>query len=202
MNSGKNRFGGGAQNSLYVPMSDVEQEVLARLAESGDLRVHVLEWGVINKPVVTVGDLRLSMILPLCFTAPEPPGIPLYHLDLELRTGTGLLLHKARESVTYAGQPVMAAAGVDMVFVWDIAVAAIDPAVVKAVKPGAVGLTSRLQDRDTKEMTLEGNMRLSTDDRRMLHIVRNAEAQVRQRSAIQAAEAAAKTAKARLPAAE
>ena len=35
----KNIFGGGNPNSIYVPMSEVEQEAVSRLVESKDLRI-------------------------------------------------------------------------------------------------------------------------------------------------------------------
>lgn len=187
-----NPFGGGNPQSLYVPLSEVEQEVISRLVAAGDLEVRVLGWGVVNKPKVIFGDARMSITLPLYFNAPEPPGIPLYYLDLELRTGSGILLFRDRKSVVYGDKPVWAAAGVELLFVWDIMIAAIDPEIVKALKPGAIGYTSRLQDRDTKEMTLEGNMRLDTRERFLLRTLRGGEAAARADNAQQAAKAVKK----------
>lgn len=174
--SEKNIFGGGNKNSLYVPMSEVEQEVISRLVEQKDLRVHIVGWGVVNNPRVVFGDLRLSLIFRVSFDRPPPPGIPVHFFDLELRTGSGLLLFKDRKSVEYNGKPVMAAAGVYFDMIWDIAIAAIDPKLVKALKPGATGLTSRLQDRDTGDLTVEGNMRLDSKKRKTLHTLRKGEA--------------------------
>ena len=185
----KNAFGGGNKNSLYVPMSDVEQEVLSRLVEARDLRVHIVGWGVVNNPRVTFGDLRLQIVFRVQFDRPPPPGIPIYYLDLELRTGSGLLLFKDRKSLTYGGKPVMAAAGVFFDLAWDIAITAIDPKVVKALKPGATGLTSRLQDKDTGQITLEGNMNLTEEKRQLLHRIRRGEASVRALDARKAEQA-------------
>lgn len=189
----KNPFGGGNPNSLYVPMSEVEQEVLARLIESGDLIVHIVGWGYIQNPKARHGDLRLQIELPLVFNAPAPPGIPVHFFDLELRTGSGMLLYKSREVVEYGGKPIMVAAGVELGFVWDIMIGAIDPAVVRAIKPGTVGFTSRLQDRDTKEMTLEGNMRLDAQGRNLIRLVREGEARSRADDAAKKAKVEAKT---------
>ena len=66
--------------------------------------------------------------------------------------------------------------GVFLDLVWDIAVRSVDPNLVKAVVPGATGLTSRLQDKDTGLLTLTGNMRLSTQEKQALKRLRNAEA--------------------------
>jgi len=190
--SDKNPFGGGNPNSLYVPMSEVEQEVLTRLVESGDLIVHVVGWGYVQSPKAMHGDLRLQIMLPLVFNAPAPPGIPVHYFDLELRTGAGILLYKSREVVEYGGKPVMVAAGVELGFVWDIMIGAIDPAVVRAIKPGAKGFTSRLQDRDTKEMTLTGNMKLDTQGRNLIRLVRDGESRSRADDAAKKAKAEAK----------
>lgn len=191
--SGKNPFGGGNPHSLYVPMSDVEQEVLSRLVEAGDLRVHLVGWGVVNNPRITFGDLRLSLLFRVNFDRPPPPGIPVHYFDLELRTGSGLLLFRDRKSIAYNGKPVMAAAGVFFDMIWDIAIAAMDPKLVKALKPGATGLTSRLQDKDTGQMTLTGNMKLDAEKRKLLKKLREGEAAVRAEDAKKAAKAKRKS---------
>ena len=174
----KNIFGGGNARSLYVPMSEIEQEVLARLAEAGDFRVTVVDWGVVNQPRITFGDARLQVAFRLNFDRPPPPGIPVVGFDLELRTGSGLLLFKKWEVIN-GGRPVMVAAGVFFDFVWDIAIQHIDPRVVKALMPGAGSLTSRLQDKDTGEMTLTGNMKLNSEQQKLLRTLRRGEAKVR-----------------------
>jgi hypothetical protein len=111
---------------------------------------------------------------------------------LELRTGTGLLLFKDRKSVEYGGKPVMVSAGVVLDFAWDIAIQAIDPKVVRAIKPGATGLTSRLQDKDSGKITLEGNMKLTPQQRKLLRIVRQGEAASRRDDAARIAAAVKK----------
>jgi hypothetical protein len=169
----KNEFGGGNPNSLYVPMSEHEQEALSRLVAAGDLRVHVLEWGVVNNPRVIFGDSRLSLQFRLSFDRPAVP-IPVYFFDLELRTGSGLLLFKDRKSCEYGGKPVSIAAGVFFDMAWDIQIKSMDPRLVKALT-GARGLTSRLQDRDTGDMTLTGNMSLNTRQKGRIHTLRAGE---------------------------
>lgn len=172
--SDTNAFGGKNPNGLYVPMSELEQECLSRLVEAGDLRVHVREWGIVNQPRARYGDGRLQLAFRMNFDRPEIPQ-PVYYFDLELKTSSGLLLFKERQSVMYDGKPVSVAAGVFFDLVWDIGIRSIDPKVVKAVLPYARGLTSRLQDKDTGEMTLTGNMKLDSRKKKLLYGVRQAE---------------------------
>lgn len=171
----KNIFGGGNPNSLYVPLTDVEREVLARLIHSQDLVVHVVGWGVVEKPrIADPGDARIQIQFRLNFDRPEVP-MPVYFFDLELRTRSGMLLFRKKYPTVYNGQPVNIAAGMFLDLVWDIAIRNLDPELVKMVKPDATGLTSRLQDRDTKDFTLEGNMRLDPEQKRLLRAVRGGE---------------------------
>jgi len=172
--AGKNLFGGGNARSVYTPMSEVEQELVSRLVAAGDLEVHVVGWGVVYKPRVTFGDLRLTLTFRLNFDRPEVP-MPLYFLDLELRTGSGILLFKERQPTTYGGNPVSVASGVFFDLIWDIGIKSIDPNLVKALMPGTIGLTSRLQDKDTREFTQTGNMRLNSSARQVLSTLRGGE---------------------------
>ena len=175
--SNKNVFGGANHRALYVPMSEDEQEVISRLVEMNDLAVHILGWGVVKQPRVTFGDLRLSMAFRLSFDRPEVP-MPVYFFDLELRTSGGLLLFAERQSITYAGQPVQVAAGVFFDMVWDIAIAQIDPNIVKTIKPGTIGLTTRV-----------GNMKLNDKKKNILQTLREGEAKVRRLNKAQASKA-------------
>src|SRR3989338_6957014 len=129
----KNLFGGGGRFGLYTPMSETEQEVLSRLIEQKDLRVHIVGLGVVDSPRAKFGDLRLSLSFRLDFTAPEFP-MPVPFFDLELRTGSGLLLFKERQSTMYGGRPIEVASGVYLDLVWEIAIQAMDPSVVKMLK--------------------------------------------------------------------
>ena len=177
--SEKNKFGGGNKSSLYTPMSETEQEVLSRLVATRDLCVHILGWGVEQGVAATFGDLRLKIPLMLMFTKPDIP-VPVTHFDLELRTGSGLLLFKERQSTIYNNAPLMIGTGTELTMIWDIAIQAMDPKVVKQLKPGAFGLTSRWQDRDTGEITTLGNTRMSAHDQKSLRHLRSMEQAARQ----------------------
>lgn len=177
-----NIFGGKNARSLYVPMSELEQEAVLRLVESKDLRVNLVGWGHVDNPKVTFGDARVQVKFQVHFDRPDVP-VPVHFLDLELVTKTGRLLFRARQSTEYAGNPIHVAAGVFFDMVWDIQVRSIDPHLVKDLVPGANGLTSRLVDRDTGEMTREGNMHLSAKDRRILTALRLGEDKVRNSAA-------------------
>jgi len=187
----KNPFGGGNPHFMYVPMSELEQEALSRLVEAGDLHINVVDWGVVNKPRIVFGDARLSLYFRLSFDRPEAP-VPVYFFDLELETGTGLMLVKERLSTTYAGRPIQVAAGMFYDLVWDIQVFSMDPRLVKALLPGAIGLTSRLQDKDTGAMTLQGNMKLNSKEKALLRQVRKGEAAARADTVQQAVKATEK----------
>jgi len=164
----KNIFGGKNPHGLYVPLTETEQEVLSRLVEADDLEVVIHGWGVLNRPRITFGDFRISILFQLTFNAPEVPR-PLHYLDLELRTRAGLSLFRERQPTMINGKPLEVAAGVTFTLAWDIALHHIDPEVVKMIKPGARGLTSRRLDRDTGDPTLRGNMRLTGIQRKILH---------------------------------
>jgi len=175
----KNPFGGGNPNSIYTPMSEDEQEVLQRLIAADDLEVHVVGWGKVGKLVgIKFGDLRVSIPLRITFQAPSV-WTPIFYFDLELRTRTGLLLFRSRESALYNNEPVLIRAGMYLDMVWDIAIQKMAPELVKLIKPGAIGLTTR-----------EGNRTLQGDDAKLLKVLREGEAQVRAKSQQDAAKAA------------
>jgi len=176
--SDKNPFGGANVHSLYVPLSEDEQEVISRLVESEDLEVVIHGWGVLHKPKLIVGDLRVSILFSMHFNAPEV-SVPVYYFDLELRTRAGMTLFKERQPTLYGGKPLQVAAGVSVDMAWDIALHHIDPKIVKAIKPGAIGLTSRRLDRDTKEPTLTGNMDVNSEKKRLLRLMKEGEEKVR-----------------------
>ncbi len=184
----KNIFGGGNPTSLYTPMSDVEQEVLSRLVEAGDLRIVIVGWGVVSAPRATFGDLRLQLQFRLHFDRPETP-MPVHYFDLELRTGSDLLLFKERQSVTYNGNPLLVAAGVYLDLVWDIAIQAMSPEVVRSIKPSTIGLTSRWIDKETGALTLQGNTKLSSEQQKALGMLRRGEALSRKHTKVRAKKA-------------
>ena len=176
-------------------MSDVEREVVSRLVEAGDLEIHVKGWGVINNPKVIIGDLRIALQFRMEFDKPEVP-VPVHYFDMELKTGAGLKLFSERQSVLYNNNPIQIAAGVYFDMVWEIAVTAMDPKIVKMIKPGAKGLTSANFDRDTGDLTVFGNRRgLNSEDKQQLQKIRWYDARNRadtQQQAVKATDAAAK----------
>ena len=106
-----NIFGGKNARSLYVPMSELEQEAVLRLVESKDLRVNLVGWGHVDNPRVTFGDARVQVKFQVHFDRPETP-VPVHFFDLELVTKTGRLIFRARQSTEYAGNPIQVASGV------------------------------------------------------------------------------------------
>lgn len=169
-----NAFGGRNKHSLYIPLTEIEQEVLHRLAERGDYRVHVKGWGMVEDPHVIIGDLRVSVQFQLMFTKPKNP-MPVYFMDMELRTGAGRLLHKGRMDTLVANKPIMVSEGLVTNFAWDIALTGLDPKLVREVIPDTTGLTSRQQDKDSREFTSEGNMSLDAKQKMLLRALRKGE---------------------------
>lgn len=176
---GKNIFGGGNKNSLYTPMSEIEQEFISRVAEAGDFRIHVLGHGVVSTPLISLGDLRVSFTFNVPFEHPSPPQL-LWYLDLELRHASGVLLFKERQPTTIGGQPQLAGKGLMWTLGWDIAVKAMDPRVVKELMPSAFGLTSRWVDKDTGKLSHLGNSQLSSKQKLALVGLRKGEQKVRE----------------------
>jgi hypothetical protein len=166
-----NRFGGANVNGFYAPMSEVEQEVIARIVESQTLRVWVPKW--IPTPIipskVLFGDKRVQLQFRVLF----PPPMPMTRLpsiDMELRTADGYLLFaKPYPLMSAEGQPLLVGENLYFDLAWDIAIDHMDPKLVKAFKPSALGLTSRRLDRETGERTLTGNMRLGENDAAEYH---------------------------------
>ena len=174
-----NILGGKNANSLYVPMSEDEQEVLQRLIEADDLEVVVVGWAKLPSPKIILGDKRISIEFTLRFSAPPRP-VKVWYFDMELRTRSGLILHAERQPTLYANKPIDVYAGLDLTMVWDIAIDRIPPAVVKLIKPNSLGLTSRFTDKDTGEYDPKGgNMKLSEEQRKALEIVQTGAAKVR-----------------------
>jgi len=157
---GKNPFGGGNPGALYVPMSETEQEVLERLIASDDLEVHVVGWGIANKPAITFGDLRIQIKFRINFERPDFL-IAVHYLDLELKTRAGThIFGPRRYPVAPGGEGIMVKAGMYLDYAWDIAIKEMNPDFVKMVKPSETGLTSR-----------RGNMKLDPEHQRLLQVV-------------------------------
>ena len=177
--SDRNIFGGGNPNSVYTPMSEDEQEVLGRLVAEGDFFVHIVGWGWVNRPKVTFGDLRVRVPISITFNAPDPP-IPVSTLTVELWTPRWHEpLFRKEYDIRRGGRPIAIGAGSNLAFVWDIAIHHMDPKLVKALKPGATGLTTRWADKDTGAITFLGNTRLNSTQRLALEGLRKGEASVR-----------------------
>jgi len=175
-----NIFGGKNVNAHYTPLSEDEQEVLERLAKAGQYKVKVVGWGHVDQPQVRFGDARLQFQWKMAFTEPLVH-IPVYAFDLELWTHSGIFLLKTTQKITVGGEPVLCGAGVEIHLAWDIQLQQIDPEIVRAIKPGAHGLTSRL-----------GNMKLTQAQKQQLHNLREGEAAVRKMDADEAAKLAKK----------
>jgi len=176
MNHDENPFGGKNPLGLYVPMSEDEQEVIARLIESKDIILIIHGWATLESPNIIAGDLRIAIQFRLDFNRPTAP-VPLHFLDLELRRTNGQPIFRQKMPLN---PPVQVCAGVSLDFQWDIAIDHMDPAFVKSIKPGALGLTSRRIDKDTGERSDTGTMHLSAEKKRLLHIVDSQAEQVRE----------------------
>lgn len=183
-----NIFGGKNAKSVYAPMSETEQELISRLVAARELNVLILDWGHMIGPPCVFGDSILSVLVSMNLTAPEVP-IPVSFLDLELRTQSGVFLFRDRQPTIFNGAPLLLGAGVDFQFSWDIAIRRIDPQTLKALMPGALGLTSRFTDKDTGDLTLEGNQKLSSKQRNLLKLMKAGEDKIRKASSAEVAKA-------------
>ena len=162
MSKEKNAFGGGNANSLYIPLSETEQEVISRLVDNNDMVVEIHNWGYIEKPVIVFGDKNLHIAFKMFFDKPEHP-VDVHFFDMELKTRSGISLFRKKTFTEYGGKPLSIMQGVELEMVWDISIRHIDPKVIKLLLPSNTGLTSRLQDSLTGEFTITGNMRLDKD---------------------------------------
>lgn len=161
---------------LYIPLSEDEQEVLSRLADSKDMCLKIKGFGQVESPAVICGDLRVSIPFRLDFFKSSSP---LYFLDLELTTGAGIVLFKKRMSININGGPLQVIPGSFVELIWDIAIDHMDPNLVKALKPGALGLTSRRIDAETREKTYAGNMDLNRVQKIGLRLIEKGASNVR-----------------------
>ena len=101
-----------------------------------------------------------------------------HYFDMELKKGN-LVLFKERHRTYYNHQPIKVGTGTNLNMIWDIAIARIDPKLVKLLVPHARGLTSRLTDKDTGEMTLFGNMKLDSIQQQVAVKLKEGEKKVR-----------------------
>lgn len=182
--SDRNAFGGLNPHSDYTPMSLDEQEVLDRLISADDFEIQVIdaatgvEWGVVHRMnAIKAGDKIVKFVFTLSFNRPEI-AIPVYALDLVLKTRAGILLFQERQSVMQNYQPLMVQAGLVVPMEWMIAIKQMDPKLVKMLKPGAIGLT-----------TAEGNRKLNSAEQARLNLIHQGEAKARQSNLREIAEA-------------
>jgi hypothetical protein len=179
MSRDKNLFGGKNPHGLYVPMTETEQEVLCRLAEEGVVLI-IHGWAKLENPPFAFGDLRVAVgPFTLSFNQPAAP-TTLHYLDLELQRANGQRIVRERMLLPPNTQVCN---GVVLTLQWDIAIDHMDPDFVRSVKPQALGLTSLRQDKDTKERTEQGNMKLNPIQKKVLHTIDEDAAQVRQKDA-------------------
>lgn len=179
MSSGKNEFGGGNENSLYIPITDVEQESIDRLVQQQELVVEIVGWGFIENPNITFGDKRVSIHIDITFNAPDVP-IPVFFFELILKTRGGLILFQEKQKTIYNGGPLPVGTGTNLTMIWDIAIARVDPKLVKMIVPHARGLTSLLTDKTTGELSLFGNMKLDTKRKQMAYELRENERKIKE----------------------
>jgi len=175
--SDKNVFGGGNKNSLYIPISEIEQEFIHRLIEDQNFNLIIHGWGYIEQPKITFGDKNLHVYFKLSFDRPENP-MPVHYFDLELKTKTGVSLSRQKMNTEYGGKPLFVKEGLELDMVWDIAINHIDPKLIKAMMPSVTGFTSRLQDNATRDFTLFGNMKLDRSLKKKAHELHEAEKRV------------------------
>lgn len=187
-----NLFGGKNARGLYVPMTEVEQEAVSRLIEADELVLIIHGWGQQDKPQIILGDHRIGVKFRMTFNRPTAP-MEVYFFDLELKTRTGISLCKERLPCEVGGQPLQVMAGIFLDLQWDIAIHSMDPKLVKALVPGARGLTSRRQDRDTGLMTTEGNMKLNGRQRKALRDLDEGNAKMRAEDTVKAVKATRKS---------
>lgn len=160
-----NLLGGKNENSIYTPMSETEQEVLSRVAK--DLRVEIVGWGFVTSPQVVFGDKRISIMLSLAFNAPAQP-MPVHFFHIRVFVDSlNLLVHDKKYPTVNGGSPILVGAGLVYDMALDIAIDHMKPEFVKAVMPGAVGLTTRRLDATTGQRTIQGNARLTDEQKRM-----------------------------------
>lgn len=170
----KNAFGGGNE-SLYIPLTEIEQEFISRLVDSGEILVILHGWGA-TQPRITFGDKVLHAHVKFLFDkAPPPPGKSVPFFDMELRTQSGITLYRQKMPTSYDNTPIIVSNEVELEMVWDIALKYIDPKLIKLLMPSVRGFTTRLEDRDTHDITITGNMRLSKDLTKKAHDLHNNE---------------------------
>lgn len=174
MSDETNLFGGKAKNALYFPMSEDEQETISRIIEAKETIPQVTlvgPFGEVN-PVVDDfrmkhGDSRVQVDLFLKFETPVI-WVPVHLAKLSLFYKERLLFSE-EQSLIYGGQAESVGQGKTLALRWDIQIKKINPELVKLVKPGSIGLTSRV-----------GNTHYNEETNRVLNDLRNSQEKVKQ----------------------
>ena len=162
MKKGTNDFG-GKSDFLYIPLTEIEQEFISRLVELGEIIVVIHGFGS-TQPKVTFGDKVLHAHIKFAFdNAPPAPGVAVPYFDMELRTQSGICLYRQKMPTSYGNDPMIISNEVVLEMVWDISIKYIDPKLIKTLMPSVTGFTTRLEDRDSHEITVTGNMKLDRD---------------------------------------
>jgi len=169
MSNETNPFGGKNPNGLYIPMTPDEMEVLERLRDDHGFRIEIKDWGWVDDPVMLFGDKRVSFQFTLAFTAPDFP-MPVHSLEMTLLTKTGIHLFGPKVYPTIVeGHPIVVSTGVTIQMALDVAIDEIDTKLVKMIKPGAFGLTTR-----------QGNLHLPSEElQSLLAHMKASEAKIR-----------------------
>lgn len=173
MTSDKNKFGGVA-GSLYTPMSECEQEVLDRIIHSGEVRLLLAfnckniqyKLDEIERPTIKHGDARVRVDIDAIMTGPMV-AMSAYSLELSLLYKDRTLF-KETQSLVYEEGAFMIGKGVHLLMSWDIQIRKMSSELVKEVKTGAVGLTTR-----------DGNTNYDHDTNHELRKLRERESLVR-----------------------
>lgn len=164
--SDKNPFGGGNPNGLYVPLTDDERDAIDRARERGVV-VKVRGLGVFPATKVVVGDHRVSVGFTVRVEAPKT----INEFAHSVETEDGIVLASETIPCLQQGKPMMLRPGEEVEMEIHISLTHLDPKVLRTLRPGATGLTSRRLDRDTGDFSFAGNMQLSDEQRRLLTLL-------------------------------
>ena len=98
---------------------------------------------------------------------------------MDLRTQSGISLYRQKMPTSYGNTPITISNEVELEMVWDIALKYIDPKLIKLLMPSVRGFTTRLEDRDTHDITVTGNMRLNKEQVRSAHSLHQSEKNIK-----------------------
>lgn len=163
-----NPLGGKNPNGLYVPLSEDELEASYRAAERG-IVVKVEGWGSYPAEKFHVGEHRVGVEFALRCPEDRVLGMTTENLRLQVETTDGIPLFSCATSAELHGRPVHLLPEQEFGLTLEIEVHHCNPEVVKTLKSGATGLTSRRIDPHTGRWDGTGNMRLDEVGLRALH---------------------------------